>query len=193
MISLSCFINITVFLVVLCAIFPIDTSANVAEFLARQRQLAEEQWNSNEEGLKYEEDEEEEEGGGAAAVMGGSEYQYMYVDENGNYYVSEGDEDEEDDEDEDVPVFIPKKKKFKGYKKYVGRSLRKCDPYIIEDVLLEIEHLVKCPIRNESTMIKLRDDHQLNLRIIKKEIQEKRKGQMPTLQVGCISDIIICS
>lgn len=170
-------------LAVLLAHLAPKTSANVAAFLERQRQLAEEQWNSNEEGLKYEEEEEDEEEAAAPAAKGSSnEYAYMYVDENGEYYEAD-DEDDEDEEEEAAPVFIPKKKKFKGYKKYAGRSLRKCDPHDIEDMILEVHGLTKCPIRNESTMMKLRDDHQLNLRMIKKEIQEKRRGLEPALQV----------
>jgi len=161
-----------------------QTSANVAAFLERQRQLAEEQWNSNEEGLKYEEDDEEEEAATAAASSTTNEYAYMYVDENGEYYEAGDEEDDEDDEEEeDVPVFIPKKKKLKGYKKYAGRSLRKCDPYDMNEMIMEVQGLVKCPIRNESAMMKLRDDHQLNLRMIKKENQERRKGLEPAQAV----------
>jgi len=89
----------TIFLFnVLCVLFPAETSANVAAFLERQRQLAEEQWNSNDEGLKYEDDEDEDEatGSGAAgtahrtASTGSSEYQYVYVDEDGEYYEANG-------------------------------------------------------------------------------------------------------
>ena len=106
-----------------------------------------------------------------------------------SYITPIGDEDgeEDDEEEEPEPVFIPKKKKFKGYKKYAGRSLRKCDPYDLEDVIVEVVNLgegaLACPIRNESQMMKLRDDHQLNLRMIKKQIQEERRGLAPTLSV----------
>lgn len=165
-----------------------QVSADVAAFLERQRQLAEEQWNSNDEGLKYEDDDEDDESGDGSATESASEYQYVYVDENGEYYQV----DEEEDEEEAAPVFIPKKKKSKGYKKYAGRSLRKFDPYFIEDMILEMHQLTKCPIRNESSMMKLKDDHQLNLRMIKKEAQERRRGLEPTPQVYCISHPALC-
>lgn len=181
--------------VLICVCTLPKASANVAAFLERQRQLAEEQWNSNEEGLKYED--EEEEGGSLTASATGeasTDYAYVYVDENGDYYETDEDEDEAEEE---VPVFIPKKKKkSKGYKKYAGRSLRKCDPYNLQDVILEVHGLVKCPIRNESAMMKMRDDHQLNLRVIKKEIQEKRSGQQPVSQVcvyGACVRVCFCS
>lgn len=180
----------SVLLFLLYGHFPSQTAANMAAFLEKQRQLAEEQWNSNDEGLKYEEDEEEEESIAAAArataaraaAGASSEYQYLYVDENGDYYEADDEEDEEEEE-EVVPVFIPKKKKSKGYKKYPGRSLHKCDPYDIDHMIMEVHQLVKCPIVNESMGMKLKDDHQLNLRMIKKETQEKRRGLAPSRNI----------
>lgn len=151
---------------------PFCESSDLAAFLERQRRLAEEQWNADDEGLKHEEEHDES----MAQHSGIEEYQYVYVDENGEYYEAEQDDEDGENENIALPKFTPKKKAMKGYKKYAGRSLLKYDSFSLEDVIMEIHELVKCPIRNESTMMPLRDDHQLNLRKIKKEIQEARKG-----------------
>jgi hypothetical protein len=120
---------------------------------------------------------EEEEGKKKASVEEvGSGYEYVYVDEDGNYYEggdNDSDEDEdEDDEDEEVAVAaaVPGRRIAPSSTSVLAHGYSKAfsdDPIFTQrrndlaDFLPELQNKSLCLFRNTSHSGRLRDDHQV--------------------------------
>lgn len=125
--------------------------------------------------LKRQKEEEEAKKAAAAAKEDNSGYEYVYVDEDGNYYEVEDAEDsteeEEDVEEVEEEVLPPSRNNRvtssivldKGYSKAFKYdalfALRKGDLSVF---LHEMQNKSSCLFRNISHLNRLRDDHQVS-------------------------------
>mmetsp|Transcript_5645 Transcript_5645/g.10886 ORF Transcript_5645/g.10886 Transcript_5645/m.10886 type:complete len:591 (-) Transcript_5645:2217-3989(-) len=129
------------------------------------------------------------------------EYEYVYLDEDGNYYeANEGDdegdeeedvdEDDEEEDDEEVKFVPPPPRQTKNGYKVVPPTKPPPPPrpYSRMNTLREIEDISSCLPRNHTYMKQLRDDHQLNLKQ-EKELKKERRKQKREKKAQELSDL----
>ena len=106
-----------------------------------------------------------------------TEYEYVYIDEDGNYYSGNEDDDNDEEEDDDEEVededitdeqlhqnnfakknMLPVRGYFRVYDDSDSFVLRRNE---LNDLLPIIQNKTSCLFRNVSHMNRLRDDHQV--------------------------------
>lgn len=142
--------------------------------LNRQRADTEEKWSRRSEEKSIESSEE-------------SEYEYVYVDEDGNYIYGSDDEYEYIDEDDDHAtqnvVFSERSKpspesthsKQDSTKKPNDRGNLDFSRIDMKSFLDYFQNQTECIMRNLSHVARLRDDHQANLKQQRESLKERRK------------------